>query len=402
MKKYTLLSVLALIALTVAIGCSPAERDYKAIHDKALVVDLHSDTPLRMRRGFDFAVRDTSGHMDIPRLKEGGVDLQVFACFISTDAPKDSCRIIIDELIDSLDAQIGRNPDDIAVCHTAAEAEHIIGTGKIAAFMGIENGVAIEHDLANLRHFYDRGVRYMTLTHTASSEWCISSADTAPEFDGLTDFGEDVVCEMNRLGMIVDVSHAAPSVVEKVLEISSDPIIASHSCVRAICDHDRNLTDDQIKAIAAKGGVIGINFYGGYLSPGGLWTAITDSVFEAHQAEIDSIKAVFAEDAKARRAAFAPILNEARTAVAGLNIDVGTVVDHIDHIVNLAGPDCVGLGSDFDGVFGLPAGLEDCSKVPEITRELVKRGYSDADIAKILGGNFMRVFAAVCDRPRAI
>lgn len=382
----------------VMLGCGRAERDYVALHRKALVADLHSDTPLRMRRGFDLAVRDTTGHMDLPRLQEGGVDLQVFACFVGTDTEPEKCRPRIDELIDSIEAQCHRYADRIEICRTAADAERMIGGGKVAAFVGIENGVAISNDLDNLEHFYDRGARYMTLTHTASSDWCISSADTAPAFDGLTDFGREVVRKMNNLGMIIDISHASVSAVEEVLAITADPVIASHSCVHSICPHDRNLTDDQIRGIAANGGMIGINFYGGYLSPGNLWTQIADSIYEAHQEEIDSIEALYGEDRDKLYAAFQPIFEEVDRELVRLDINVATVVDHIDHIVRLVGPDHVGLGSDFDGVFGLPQGLEDCSMVPEITRELVARGYSDGDVEKILGGNFMRIFRRVCSR----
>jgi membrane dipeptidase len=395
MKKYTFF-LIAIIAVTL--GCGGSQRDYTALHRSALVADMHSDTALRMMRGFDFSQRDTIGHMDIPRLEEGGVDLQVFACFLSTETPAAECRPLVDRILDSLTAQINRNPDKIEICRTAGEAEDIIGRGKIAAFLGIENGVAINDSLENLRHFYDRGVRYMTLTHTASNDWCISSADTTPAFDGLTEFGEEVVRTMNELGMIVDVSHASPAAVAKVLQVSTDPVIASHSCVYAICPHDRNLTDDQIKAIAAKGGVIGINFYGGYLSPGNRWTEIWDSGWAAHKAEIDSIDALYADDRARRREALQSMFDSLRAEVEKLDISVATVVDHIDYIVKLVGPDYVGLGSDFDGVFGLPRGLKDCSMVPNITKELVARGYSDRDIQKILGGNFMRVFHRVCDK----
>jgi membrane dipeptidase len=379
-------------------SCTNTERDYLAVHNKAIVADLHSDTAMRMRDGFDFSTRDTTGHMDLPRLKEGGVDLQVFACFVGNDLAPAECRPYVDEMLDSLLAQIGRHPDTIAVCTTAAEAERIIGVGKIAAFLGIENGIAINSDLANLRHFYDRGVRYLTLTHVVSNDWCISSADTAPAFNGLTDFGRDVVKTMNDLGMIIDVSHSSPAAVAEVLKVTTDPVIASHSCVYSICPSDRNLTDDQIKAIAANGGVIGINFYAGYLSPGGRWDQVWDSIFAAHQSEIDSIDTLYHDDRPARRKAMAPFWQELIAEMRKLGMDIGVVVDHIDHIVKLVGPDYVGLGSDFDGVFALPKGLTDCSLVPNITKELVRRGYSNKDINKILGGNFMRVFRQVCDQ----
>jgi membrane dipeptidase len=376
------------------LSCSESKIDPMKLHNDTLVADLHSDTALRMvEEGFDFSKRDTSGHMDLPRLKEGGVDLQVFACWLDTDTQLEKCRPTVDELLDSLDSQIGRNPDKIAVCRTASEAENIIESGRIAAFLAIENGVAIANDLDNLQHFYDRGVRYMTLTHTASNDWCISSADSTPAFDGLTDFGRDVVRKMNELGIIVDVSHAHPSAVAEVLKITSDPIIASHSCVYQLCPHDRNLTDDQIRAIAQNGGVIGINFYTGYLSKE---FNDLDKAYEAeHKAEIDSFKALY-PDYGERRRAMRHLYKEFGQKVDSLGIDYNIILDHIDYIVNLVGPDYVALGSDFDGVHRIPEGIDDCSMMPNITRGLVERGYSEEDIEKILGGNFMRVFRQVC------
>jgi membrane dipeptidase len=389
------LRFVTLSAILTIIGCGVMGQEFTNIHNNALVADLHCDTAMRMVDGFDFSQVDTTGDVDLPRLMQGGVDLQVFACFVRSNTPVDQCRATVDTMLDSLQTQIARNSDKIQVCRTAAEAEKIIGEDKIAAFLGIENGVAIANDLENLQHFYDRGVRYMTLTHTSSNDWCISSADQNPAFDGLTDFGRDVVRKMNELGMIIDVSHAAPSTVSEVLKVTSDPIIASHSCVYSICPHDRNLTDNQIKAIAENGGVIGINFYKGYLSK--RYLEIVDSVEALHRDEIDSVEALYPDSYEDRHKALSHIYREMREAVAPLKIDVGTVVDHIDYIVKLVGPEYVGLGSDFDGVWSLPDGLTDCSMMPNITKELLVRGYSKQDIEKILGGNFMRVFRQVCD-----
>jgi membrane dipeptidase len=389
-----------IIALTILTGgllsCATANHDPAEIHKEALVADLHSDTVLRMvEEGFDFSKRDSSGHMDLPRLKEGGIDLQVFACWLDTETPIEKCRATVDQLLDSLDAQIARNPDKIEVCRAASEAERIIADGKIAAFCAIENGVAIANSLDSLEHFYERGVRYMTLTHTASNDWCISSADTTPAFHGLTDFGRDVVRKMNELGMIVDISHAHPWAVEKILKITEDPIIASHSCVFEICPHDRNLSDDQIRAVAANGGVIGINFYTGYLSRE---FNDLDKAFEAeHKAEIDSFKALY-PDYGERRRAMRHLNAELGRMVDSLKIDYNIVLDHIDYIVKLVGADYVALGSDYDGVHRMPDGIDDCSLMPNITRGLAARGYSVEDINKILGGNFMRVFRQVCER----
>ncbi|MCK5125383.1 MAG: dipeptidase [candidate division Zixibacteria bacterium] len=376
-------------------SCTEQPLDYKALHQDAIVVDLHSDTPLRMRRGIDFSVRDTAGHMDIPRLQEGGIDLQVFACWISTGTLLDSCKAKVDELIDTLESQIKKNPDKIEICLTAADAERIIGEGKIAAFIGIENGVAIASDISNVDYFYNRGVRYMTLTHTESSDWCISSGDDEPAFKGLTDFGRDVVRRMNELGMIVDISHAHVDAVEEVLKITTDPIIASHSCVYALCEHDRNLTDEQIRAIAENGGVIGINFYNTYLSQE--WKEKADSLYGLIRPQVKMLMEKYKDDDSARYGAIMELYGQITPHMDSLTVDVNTVVDHIDYIVKLVGPEYVGFGSDYDGVPVVPKGLDDCSMVPNITAELVNRGYSEKDIRKILGENFMRVFRQVCD-----
>ena len=376
--------------------CSSGGIDPDRLHREALVADLHCDTVLRMKKGFDFSVRDTSGQMDIPRMRQGGVDLEAFACWIPSDTPLDSCVAKVDLMLDSLYEQTGRYPDQIAVCKSAAKAEAIVSSGRIAAFLAIENGLAIANELANLRHYFERGVRYMTLVHTASHDWCISSADTTPAFDGVTPFGEKVVREMNRLGMIIDISHAGPAAVARVLAISSDPIIASHSCAYALCPRDRNLSDEQIKAIAQNGGVIAINFFSGYLDY--RFNAIADSIKEEYRSEIDSIDALYPNDYGARHKALAWLFEILDERQSKLDITIGTVIDHIEHIVKLVGPDHVGLGSDFDGVFAFPKGLNDCSKMPAITAELVRRGYSEEDIRKILGVNFMRVFRQVCDR----
>lgn len=392
--KYIMILSTACILISM-LGCSSRPLDYRQLHSDALVVDLHSDSVLRMKDGIDFAVRDTSGHMDIPRLQEGGIDLQVFACWLNTNTPLEECRAVVDELIDSLEVQVKRNPETIAICKTATEAESLIQEGKIAAFIGIENGVAIANDLDNLQHFYDRGVRYMTLTHTASNDWCISSADTAEAFYGLTDFGRDVVRKMNELGMIIDISHASPSAVEEILKITTDPVIASHSCVYNLCDHNRNLTDEQIKAVAANGGMIGVNFYNAYISAE--YNAAADSIWDQHQVEVDSLRELYQDDDSLRRGAIRPIYRSIREQLKQVGVSVEDVVDHIDYIVKLVGPEFVGLGSDYDGVPSMPTGLDDCSLFPNLTRVMVERGYHEEDIRKILGGNFMRVFGQVCD-----
>lgn len=385
---------LCFLISAIIMSCSNPKIDFRKVHHEALVADLHCDTVMKLVRGSDIAVRDTANDIDLPRLVEGGVDLQVFACFTWTETPPDSARLIVEQMIDTLETQIARNPDRIEICKTAAEAERIVGDGKIAAFLAIENGILLGDRLDLLEHFYERGVRYLTLTHTSSSGWCISSADTTPAFDGLTDFGRQVIKKMNELGMIIDISHASPAAVKQVLALSSDPVIASHSCVHEICDHDRNLTDEQIRAIADKGGMIGVNFFQYYLSQRA--KDIADSIESFYRADIDSAKALYPDDYQKRRKVLTHVHAALDTALVDAGVDVGTVADHIDHIVKLVGPDHVGLGSDFDGVSRMPADLLDCSMMPNITKELLARNYSRDDIEKILGGNFMRIFRRVC------
>jgi membrane dipeptidase len=236
-------------------------------------------------------------------------------------------------------------PQKIGIALTAADADRLYREGKISAFLGIEGGHAIEDSLDTLRDFYSLGVRVMTLTWMYNTNWADASGDT-PVHGGLTEFGAEVVREMNRLGMVVDVSHASDETFYDTLEVSKKPVVASHSCVRALNNHHRNMTDDMLRALAQNGGVIGINFYSEYLAP------------------------------------------------AGTEVTVGTLVDHIEYAVDVAGIDHVGLGSDFDGVTALPAGLDDVSKLPAITEELLDRGFAEKDIEKILGGNMLRVFRA--------
>jgi len=332
--------------------------DVGSIHREMVVCDTHCDTVERiLGQGVDLGARSHQGHIDIPRLMEGGVDVQIFACCIGRSGRPDGYYIKRAlRMIDALHLQFEKHSDAIALALTAGDVREAKRNGKIAAIIAIEGGQAIEDDLALLRDFYRLDVRAMTLTWN-STNWADASRE-APKHDGLTDFGRDVVREMNRLGMIIDVSHAADKTVWDTLETSSAPIIASHSCARAICDHPRNVNDDLIKAIASASGAICINFYSAFL----------DQEFKT-QSEKN--------------------LDPARPPLS-------KVIDHINHIASVGGIDSVGLGSDFDGMNPPPEGLEDVSKMPRITGALLERGYSVEDVAKIVGGNFLRVFGQVC------
>lgn len=349
---------------------------------------------MRMLEGTDFGKRGTTGHMDIPRLRDGGINLQVLACYVPAGMPPQKSKDKAERMIDAIEGEVEANRDAIAICRTASEAETIVGAGKIAVFIGIENGEAIMSDLDVLRHFYDRGVRYMTLTHTKSTDWCISSTDEKPAFHGLTDFGRDVVRTMNELGMIVDVSHIGVSAFEEVIKATGVPVIASHSCVHAICDHNRNLTDNQLRALADNGGMVGINFHPAFLSQRFKNEAAIR--IAEHKEELDAIRQRYAGDFDAQETALWEKYGAIIQPISREDVTVGTIVDHIDYIVKLIGSDYVGLGSDFDGINAVPDGMDDCTKVPRITEELVRRGYGEEDIRKILGGNFMRVFREVC------
>jgi len=375
------------------------QLDYIHLHQKALVADLHCDTALQIQRGYDFSKRHNTYHIDLPRLKEGGINLQVFACFLNSNILPQSRFDYVNNMISRLKTEIAKNENNIAICHNTTEANDIIDSGRIAAFLGIENGMALDNKLENIAYFYQQGIRYITLTHFISHEWCISSMDKNPAFDGLTDFGREVIREMNRIGMIVDVSHISVSAFNEVLKVTRQPVIASHSCVYALCPHNRNLTDEQLKTLAENGGMVGINFCSDFLSP--QFMQASQAYRDAHPQEIKILEKILIpdlseDDYQKKLKELEPFLSQWDKAVKNMLPTVKTVVDHIDYVVDLVGVDYVGLGSDFDGISYPPQDLADCSMVPNITRELVKRHYTESDIEKILGGNFMRVFKLVC------
>jgi membrane dipeptidase len=371
------------------------------VHKDAVVADLHCDTISRFMAGEDLRQDLPKGNIDIPKLKRGAVDLQVFACYVAPPADDlekaGAARKAFDE-IEAVYRLVGQNPDDLEIVRTYEDAARLRNSGKTAVLIGIEGGYAIEDDLDLLRAFYREGVRLMTLTHWTHTDWADASGDPSPTFGGLTEFGEKVVQEMNRLGMVIDVSHAHDETFWDVMRVSQAPVVASHSCCRALSDYHRNLTDDMLKALAKNGGLIGINYLPGFLN------AEIEKRQEALRAEIakkyglpDDERAIMRADPAVRDKAF----SDYRARWAELEktlptVDVGTVVDHIDHVVKVTGnADHVGLGSDFDGISATPDGLENVGKLGAITQELLRRGYKEADIRKIMGGNFYRVFEAV-------
>ena len=368
---------------------SPAARE---LHFQSIVVDTHDDTTQRLLDPkFDFGARHTDGSVDIPRMREGGLSAIFFSIWIpGTVTGPSAVQRALDQ-IGAVRETVARHPNDLVLCTTAEEIRRAKASGKIAVLMGVEGGHMINNSLANLDKFFALGVRYMTLTHTVNTDWADASTDKAAH-NGLTDFGKQVVREMNRLGMMVDISHVADKTFYDVLAISKAPVIASHSSCRALCSAPRNMTDDMIKALAAKGGVIQINYHIGFLS---------QQFQDASKAHPELGKEIEAESKKRCGDNEACQLIEADKITRDMvaqgklpRVDWTEIINHIDHAVKLAGADHVGLGSDFDGA-DMPYGMEDVSDIPQITGALLAKGYSPADVRKILGGNTLRLMQDV-------
>ena len=372
-----------------------SDAEVMRVHRSTLLIDTHNDVPSRTVEGFDIGSPGATGHTDIARLKEGGVGAQFFAVYVAesyVNGNHSANRTL--QMIDTVRHDIiDRYPNDFMLATTANGIEEARRRGKIAALMGIEGGHAIEDSLRLLRDYYDLGVRYMTLTHSNTNDWADSSGDIndakVKHHDGLTDFGKQVVREMNRLGMMVDISHVADKTFWDALAVSKAPIFASHSSCRALTKHARNMTDDMIVALAKKGGVVQVNFYCGFISQKFRDNDAADTkALDARMARETAGKNLSEPDRQ--------ILSEKLRKEMGLSrATLADVVDHIDHIRKIAGIDAIGIGGDFDGVSCTPIGLDDVSKYPNLTRALLEKGYSADDIRKIYGGNFLRVMRAV-------
>jgi membrane dipeptidase len=370
----------------------------KDLHRNTVVADLHCDTPLQIRRGYEIGERHNHYHIDIPRLKEAGVDLQVFALFVDAEIDLDKCFLEVENLYNPLISQIEKNKEQIEICKSVTEFERIKSSNKISAFLGIENGMAIENDLRKLEYYYEKGVRYMTLSHSKSHDWCSSSSDEGRNKFGLTDFGREVVTKMNELGMIVDVSHISVKAFYDVIDTSDKPIIASHSNAYAICSHDRNLNDEQLKAVAKNGGVVGINFASHFLSE--QFSEELKQFFTDNPKAKDDVYRFFLDNDETvmdKEDGYFALVNKIRNQFVNVYPDLTVIADHIDYMTNLIGFDHIALGSDYDGLLNPPKGVEDCSKLPNLTAELLNRGYNHENIKKILGLNFIRVFKEICD-----
>ncbi len=358
------------------------------IHRKAILFDGHNDLPWSVRgrvddgfRSYDIMEPKPDMHTDIPRLRKGGVGAQFWSAYVPASTRQDGVALQTTlEQIEIVHAMHRRYPDVFEMAKTADDVERIHAEGKIAGMIGIEGGHSIENSLANLQRLYDLGARYMTLTHGQTLDWADSATDNnRPKHGGLTDFGRDVVREMNRLGMLVDISHVTPETMKDALAVTRAPVIASHSSAYAICPHPRNVPDDVLKLVKENGGVIMVNFFSGFIVP--------ESAEEQERRvrEYNEIREKYTDDSEFRQAL--RIWRRQNPSPPG---SIHDVVDHIDHIVKVAGVDCVGIGSDYDGIGQVPEQLEDVSTYPLITQELLNRGYNEEQILKILGGNAIR------------
>jgi membrane dipeptidase len=381
--------VLAAVAARSIPADAIAERAH-TLHFSSIVLDTHDDTTQRFfSKDYDLGKRNPDGHVDIPRMREGGMNAIFFSIWIDG-------RIMgppaVEKALDQIDAvrqNVHKYSNDLVLARTAEDVRRAHAQGKIAALMGVEGGHMIGNDVRMVRIFADLGVRYMTLAHFYNDEWADSSTDK-PAHNGLTDFGTDVVREMNRQGILVDISHVSDKTFYDALKISKAPLIASHSSCRALCNHARNMSDDMIRALAAKGGVIQINYERSF---------IDQAYKDAYEKETGGVVQHLSEVSKGCNNDEACISREMAKLQQKLteegklpHVSWERIIDHIDHAVKLVGPDHVGLGSDFDGA-DMPDGLEDCSKLPKITEALMRKGYSDEDIRKILGENTLRIMA---------
>ena len=358
---------------------------------RQLIADLHCDTLLELQGGADIA-SNPEGHIDIPRLRRGGVGLQVFAAFVSSTLPADKAFAEANALLDLLDGACAAHPETLVKARTADEVEGAVRAGKIAAVAAVENGHAIEGDLGKLEALARRGMRYMTLTHVHHLPWAASSNEEGDGPGGLTAFGREVVTAMNALGVIVDVSHVHEKTFWDVARVAKRPFIASHSCAAAICPLPRNMADDQIRAVGDSGGVVGLNFYPAFLDPGYLQKrgASMGSMF----ADLERIEVETMGDPARRNAEMKRAAREAHALMGPAEADIDTLSDHLDHVVAIAGEDAVAFGSDFDGVTDLPRGITGCESFPGILQRLRGRGWSGAKIEKLAWGNFVRVMRA--------
>lgn len=366
------------------------------IHQRAIVIDMHADTVQRvLDEHVDIAERLSDGHFDSIRAREGGLDAQFFSIWVEPQlfgGGGSSAVKRADDQINAIRMVVEKHPDLWELATTADDVRRISSAGKMAALFGLEGGYAIDERLEMVERYYNMGVRYMSPAWSVSTNWAGSSGDEVGRKRGLNDFGRQVIREMNRLGMMVDVSHVSDPTFWDIVETSNKPVIATHSACRSITDVPRNLTDEMIKAIAKSGGVVNVIFYPEHLEPG--WSEKKKAVDAQIEPEVQRASAQ--EEGGAAQKKLARDRVRSREFAKRLPaVSISRLVDHIDHVAQLVGLDHVGIGSDFDGVQSTVSELSDVSALPNLTRELLRRGYSESDIEKILGGNMLRVMEAV-------
>jgi membrane dipeptidase len=364
----------------------------KKLHTSSIVIDTHDDTTQRLLEpSFDIGTRHADGNIDIPRMREGGLNAIFFSIWIpSKTVGPDAVKKAIDQ-IDAVREAVRKHPNDLVLATTADEVRAAKKQNKIAALMGVEGGHMIDNDLAVLRSYAVLGVRYMTLTHMGNTDWADSSTDT-PAHNGLTDFGKQVVLEMNRLGVMVDISHVSDKTFYDAIATSKAPVIASHSSARALTETPRNMTDDMMRALAKNGGVIQINYHVGFLSQE--FRDFEKAHPEAEKEINDEVKKRCGDNEACSLVMGDQVVRDLMQAGKLPKVDWTKIIDHIDHAVKIAGIDHVGLGSDFDGAV-MPIGMQDVTHLPQITGALLQKGYSESEIRKILGENTLRVMSEV-------
>ncbi len=405
----TRLRILLLLLLVAVASASPQSSNpadsaisprARAIEESAIIVDTHADTPQRfLDEGFDIGSTDPNdiGHISLDKVRRGNLGAEFFSIWVDPDTNQGHFAKHTFDLIDSVYEQAARHPDRMTMAFSVADIERAHKEHKLAALMGIEGGHSIENDMHLLRDYYRLGVRYMTLSWSNTNEWADSSGDITDakvqHHNGLTDFGKQVVLEMNRLGMIVDISHVADKTFWDTIATTKAPVIASHSSARELVNHPRNMTDDMLRAVAKNGGVVQVNFFSAFVDEGfrKAMEAQAKDQAAALQKYTDSLKA------QGKPVTYIDVDHIEREWMAKIpRPPLKSLIDHMDHIAKVAGVDHVGLGSDFDGVSGAtPQGIDSAADLPKITQALLDRGYSADDVKKILGGNSLRVFRQV-------
>ena len=356
------------------------------------IIDLHCDTIGEIQAGVDIEISNLQGHIDIPRLQEGNIGCQVFACFVSSMVPENHAFEQVEKLLKLIEDICSEKASYLQKVEYTEQMKQADQMGKIAILPAVENGHVIENNLKNLENLRVLGSRYMTLTHMKNLKWAASSGESECEFEGLRPFGEKVVTAMNEMGMLIDVSHVHETTFWAILKISKRPLIASHSNASSLCPAARNLSDDQIKGIADSGGMIGINFYPGFLNPAYLRGNL--DLCQDLFVSFDTLEEEYWQNPFKRMAALRDLGKEFRKRMAGIKVGYETIVEHVSYIIKLVGDDFVGFGSDFDGIPTLPDGMTGCDIYPNIIKLLQRRGYSEKTISKICQENFHRVLEA--------